>query len=401
MKKAGIFLVTCFLLISIFSNTFPQTKQPEPVRRIVYEVHPNEWYQQQAKLWKQEIDKNPKNAKAWHNYYNAVRYENFLNSYSDAGKKEKLEKIVEELGQYVPNSWEYYYLKFFNSGHDVKKFSDAEKAYQIDPTRPAIFYEFICHNELIGKEDEVNKFYNKLYKSKDISPRLVNYNYNVLMSTEENSILFTNGDNDTYPARMLQEAKGIRTDVTILNVSMSTAGTYLERNLKKIGIKVKRETLFKKAVETDNNGKKSFSPYKYFEIVLEEISKQKPDIQIFFASTLYQQYYDHVKDDTYIVGLAFRYSKEKIDNIAFIKKNYEKRFRLDYLKNDWYKEKDPVNTGMAKTHNNYVPALIMLAEHYKNSGESEKISEIKDIIYNIGTETGQTSAIEHLKSRIE
>jgi hypothetical protein len=401
MKKAGIFLLTCILLFSIFSNTFSQTKQPEPVRRIVYEVHPDEWYQQQAKLWKQEIDKNPKNAKAWHNYYNAVRYENFLNSYNDPGKKEKLEKIVNELKQHTPNSWEYYYLRFFNSGHDVKKFSDAEKAYKIDPTRPDIYYEFICHNELIGNEDEVRKFYKKLYKSKDISPKLVNYNYNVLMSTEENSILFTNGDNDTYPARMLQETKGIRNDVTILNASMSTAGTYLERNLKKIGIKVKRENLFKKAVETDINGKKSFSPNRYFKIMLEEISKQKPDIPIFFASTLYQQYYNHIKDDTYIVGLAFCYSKEKIDNIAFIKKNFEKRFRLDYLKYDWYKEKDPINTNMSSTNSNYIPALILLAEHYKNSGESEKIPVIKDLIYNIGYASGNTSAIEHLKSRIE
>jgi len=221
------------------------------------------------------------------------------------------------------------------------------------------------------------------------------------MSTEENSILFTNGDNDTYPARMLQEAKGVRTDITILNASLSTAGTYLERKLKKFGIKVKREHLFKQAIKTDQSGNKSFSPYDYFKIVLAEVSKQKPDIPIFFASTLYQQYYNHVKDNTYIVGLAFRYSKERIDNVAFIKKNFEKRYRLDYLKYDWYKEKDPVNTIMSEMHNNYVPPLIMLKEHYKNSGESEKLSEIKNLIYNIGYETGRMSAIEHLKTRKE
>jgi exonuclease VII small subunit len=93
-------------------------------------------------------------------------------------------------------------------------------------------YEMIVGNSNTTYSDQVMAFYDYLflYGKEKIAdsyfaeelydPLILEFAQNSLSSCNDNAILFTWGDNDTFPFEYLQFIKGFRTDVTIINLGL-------------------------------------------------------------------------------------------------------------------------------------------------------------------------------------
>ena len=58
---------------------------------------------------------------------------------------------------------------------------------------------------------------------------IMEYNKNIMASCEKNAILFTNGDNDTFPMWFMQLIEKYRTDITVINLSLLNVSWYIKQ----------------------------------------------------------------------------------------------------------------------------------------------------------------------------
>lgn len=400
MKNCSVKSVTLLIFVILFSCQSAQSnakaEKPQKVPRIVYEIYSNDWYKTQAILWKKELEKNPQNKEAWYNFYNANRYARF-EEVDNKDRQEKLDKIIHDMGQAIPNSYEYHLLKYWTKC-DIEDIAPAQETYNIDPNRPDTYYTFLSYYALTGDVKNLRKFCRKLYDSQDIEPWLYYYNYNVLMSLEPNAVLVTNGDNDTYPIWVLQQAKNIRRDITVINISLLTTEKYFTNTLKTQYPKIDYNEI-KAVAKNRAKGKDSAFRSAFIQETVKQLSEKYAYTPVFFALTVYGQHTKPFSDDLYLTGLAYRYSQNRFDNLARLKRNLENNFVLDYLRFDPYSESRIGKNLSVRIERNYLPGMLMLAEHYRMSGQEQEAKKWITLARRIAESSDFTEALEEINKK--
>jgi hypothetical protein len=245
------------------------------------------------------------------------------------------------------------------------------------------------------------------------------YSYNILESCAKDGIIFTNGDNDTFPLWFLQEVYGIRKDVRVVNLSLLNTHWYIKQlrdNEPKVQMGLSDHVIsrlypmawktqqFQISIPEDVRGvlKKELDPddlaglsesltFKLeptFQVaeggglrvqdlmilrILEAAKWKKP---VYFAVTVSRDNMIGLDEYLRMDGLAFRVLPYKVKHIdsEILKKNLLEKYQYRGLN-------DPsvhFNRSTIALLQNYRSAYRELARHYLMEGKKEETSFVLD-----------------------
>jgi hypothetical protein len=376
------------IIFSMLCLNFSFAQKLETVHSFAREIKDVSWYQTQQKLWKEEVDKNKTNGEAWLNYFRATRALTYFlpNEESDLKKSDEIRKkyselsqsIVDECYKTIPNSFEANFMQSIHQNIFGKEF--LLKANEINPNDPRIFDAMMIHYETLQQENEFSNYCRKMFQYNVLPASILNWGYNVLSELDENAVLFTAGDNDTYACWMVQQTKNFRKDVQIINTSLITVDEYRNLIFNKLNIpSLALSIMESKESEYDKNVAKIFKHI---------IENQK---SVYAAASAVHSFEKDYESELFLTGLAYKFSKENIENTAIIRRNYEKRYLLDYIKQSFsFNIGDQISNEF---NSMYLPSMLKLYNSYKESEEFTKLKDLEALILMISEKSGQKDEI--------
>jgi hypothetical protein len=339
-----------------------------PILSFATEKHEPVWYAEQAALWHKRIEANEKDALAWYNYYYATRNWVRTNIKNDKRSHEQkmraYNQIMDSMRKSIPNTFECNLLEYMQSWNDPEKESFLLKAHAMDPDRMELIHFMLNYGE-IHRKLPIRDQYAKMWLNSDISSNgLLHYAYNMLQSADSNAIIFTEGDNDTYPIWQIQST-GVRRDVVIINTSLIQIDHYRNALFKELNIPPVSDTM---------NTKKG-ATLVHAQQIIQHIFKHLQGRKLYASVSMMPISLDSVKNQLYLTGLLYEISKTPVNSHAVIRSNLENRYALDYLETNF---KHDISQHYVNCLNaNYVVPMLTLYKEYLITGEKEKANKLK------------------------
>jgi formylglycine-generating enzyme required for sulfatase activity len=339
----------CCLLFCCFYSILAIARPPQKIYSLTRQNLSADYYLKQAALWKAELDLELQNSDAWFNYFmaNHILFEKGKTSLVE------LKEISDALQAKLPGSFE----AFFAAYSIQKDIQLLLKAYELAPNRYEIYPDLIAHYKTNLQEKKATELCQKWLASGEYSSGLLHWNYNMLAGLAEQAILLTEGDNYTHPLWLLQQGKGIRQDVQVLNLQLLTNPTYRNAIFQELNLPALM-----------SNKKPD---------IVQHLSQSNQKRALYLGVSISKGLVKSYEEELYIVGLAFRHSTDAFDNIGALVDNYEQHFLLDYLKTDL--NYDLSQDIVDQTNVNYLPAFLILHDYYQENKEWDKANQIKNL----------------------
>jgi hypothetical protein len=218
-------LLPCLFSLLILSPAFSgcggpgkEIERPEKIvskRDVVYD---REAYVRLAGMWKTYYEAYP-SEDAYANWMYALRY-------SESPEYEA--KLRKGLSEYPANPTLEYLTGLLRHGasDDDEGLRHLERAVELDPTFTDAWFGLVT--DYMGRNEPVRVLdaLKHLLETGAIRDEVMDYSYNMIALMGNNSVLVTNGDNDTYPGWILTKVLDYRPDVTIVNRSLLNTDWY-------------------------------------------------------------------------------------------------------------------------------------------------------------------------------
>lgn len=204
---------------------------------------------------------------------------------------------------------------------------------------------------------------------------LLDFGHNLLVGLEPNAILFTNGDNDTYPLWVLQqECNPFRPDVTVANLSLLnvTAVVRMMRDSLGVPISFTDKEIASLAPKTGPDGKNVLfvSQQVVANIIANAARVHRP---VYFAVTVSPDMSAPYADRLVLEGMVNRVADGKpaapVDFNRIVE-NLTKEYRLDWPDTlpPWPQNMSPLTRVVAPMALTYASLYAQLVSRYESAG---------------------------------
>lgn len=321
---------TVIIVIALMCNALTFAQKAEVIETISANTHEAEWYGAQAKAWQKKVDENPKDEWAWRNLFRATYYYNmFTDDFGENPDESATANVLRKMEATLPDSYVVNLCKgrfCLTTDSAARRGDNIFRAIELmpeDANGEDVDY-LTCRLWVTDPEnskiEELNK---RTYQQCYYPERILRYNWNMLQSMDDNAIYFANGDNLVKPMKVLQDALGMRQDVTVIPMSFLYVDKFRDVLYKRLGIKP-MDVNFADYAQREGDWGKQF----YADMMMYLIRESKRPA---YFSTDVLAHADLDKDSIYNEGLLLKWSDHQYNNFDVAMRNVKEYYHLDYL----------------------------------------------------------------------